>query len=162
MGRGSIKENKSFYQQLRERAGLSAEKASELLFISDSQLRRYEDGKINVEIIPKMAEVYHAPEIYNYYCSTECPFGKKYISRVTIGDLSQVVIGLLDSLNCAEKRKNELISIVADGRISEDELQSFIKIQEDFDRISDMVDALRMWTETATLPGATDSGNGKD
>lgn len=74
MGRKSTRENKTIYQKLREENDLTREKAAELLeFISEDRLERIENEKSEPapEDVIRMAEVYKAPELCNYYCSHE-------------------------------------------------------------------------------------------
>ena len=54
---------------------------------------------------------------------------------------------MLASINAASKQKDRLIEITADGKISGDEIDDFIYIQEELERISITVETLQLWTE---------------
>ena len=74
MGKKSTRENKSRLQLSREEAGLTREKASELMeYISEDRIDKIERGVLEArpEEIVTMAECYKDPELCNYYCSHE-------------------------------------------------------------------------------------------
>ena len=159
MPRSSVKENKTVYQFRREELGLSREKASDLLeVIPPERIERIENGKYTAhpdEVI-RMAEKYQAPELCNYYCSNECEIGRQYVPEIKIKDLAQIVLEMLASLNSIEKRRDRMIEITADGRIEKDEVEDFVRIQEDLERISVTVETLQFWAEQKIAAGEID------
>ncbi len=159
MARASTKENKTVYQIRREELGLSREKASELLeSLPPERIERIESGKFTAhpdEVIV-MADKYQAPHLCNYYCANECAIGKQYVPEVKIKDLSQIVLEMLASLNSVKKRQERLIEITADGLIEEHEVEDFIQIQEDLEKISITVETLQLWTEQKLASGEID------
>ena len=159
MPRSSIKGNKTVYQLRREELGLSREKASELLeVIPPERIERIENGKYTAhpdEVIV-MAEKYQAPELCNYYCSNECEIGRQYVPEIKIKDLAQIVLEMLASLNSIEKRRDRMIEITADGSIQENEVEDFVRIQEDLERISVTVETLQLWAEQKIAAGEID------
>ena len=159
MARSSTKDNKTIYQLKREELGLSREKASELLeVIPPERIERIESGKFTAhpdEIII-MAEKYQDPQLCNYYCSNECEIGKQYVPEVKIKDLSQIVLEMLASLNTVKKHQERLIEITADGLIEEDEIEDFINIQEELEKISITVESLQLWSEKTLASGKID------
>ena len=76
--------------------------------------------------------------------------------EVKIKDLSQIVLEMLASLNAMNKRKDRLIEITADGKISDDELEDFLYIQEELERISITVETLQLWAEKMLATGVID------
>lgn len=159
MPRLSTKENKTVYQLRREGLGLSREKAGELLgSITPERIERIESGKYTAhpdEVI-LMAEKYQAPELCNYYCSNECEIGRQYVPQIKIKDLAQIVLEMLASLNSIEKRRERLIEITADGKIEGNEVEDFIRIQEELERISVTVETLQLWAEQKVASGEID------
>lgn len=150
MGRGSIKENKNRYHLAREELGLTRDEAAEQLeVISADRIEKIENERIEPQPydVLVMAQKYKKPSLCNYYCSHECPIGKQYVPEVQIKDLSVIVLEMLASLNAASKQKDRLIEIAADGKISGDEIDDFIYIQEELERISITVETLQLWTE---------------
>ena len=159
MPRTTTKASKSAYQICREELGLSREKASELLeTIPPERIERIETGKFTAhpdEVIV-MAEKYHAPQLCNYYCSNECEIGKQYVPEVKVKDLANIVLAMLSSLNSAKKRQERLIEITSDGRIAADEVEDFVLIQEELEKISITVEALQLWAEKKLASGDID------
>lgn len=159
MPRISTKQNKSIYQMCREELGLSREKASELLDgINPERIERIENGKFTAypDEVLVMAEKYNAPQLCNYYCANECQIGKQYVPEVKIKDLTQIVLEMLASLNTVKKRQERLIEITADGIIESDEVEDFIQIQKDLEKISITVESLQLWAEQKIAAGEID------
>lgn len=158
MGRISTKENKTVYQLARDNLELSREKASELTGIEPYRIERIENEKMEPDPwdVVSMANAYGQPELCNHYCANECPIGRKYVPEIKIKDLSQVILEMLASLNSMQKRQERLIEITADGVIANDELEDFIHIQEELERISVTVVTLQLWTERMIATGKID------
>ncbi|MBQ9975112.1 MAG: helix-turn-helix domain-containing protein [Clostridia bacterium] len=159
MGKISSKENKNVYQKKREELGLSREAASELLeTLTPERIERIESEKItpHPSDVLDMSRGYKAPHLCNYYCANECPIGQEYIPEVKVKDLSQIVLEMLASLNSMAKKKERLIEITADGVIDSEELNDFIYIQEELERISITVETLQLWVEKMLADGKID------
>jgi len=160
MGKRSTKENKTKYHLVREELGLSREQASELLeTIPPERIERIENEKVSPypEEILVMAEKYKRPSLCNYYCSQHCPIGQQYVPEVEIKELSSIVLEMLASLNAVDKKKDRLIEIAADGKIDNDEIDDFIFIQEELERISITVETLQLWSEKMLANGVIDA-----
>lgn len=159
MGRASVKENKNIYHLTREELGLSREAASELLeFITPERIEKIDNEKSlpHPDEVLVMAEKYKAPKLCNYYCANQCPIGQQYVPEIKIKDLSQIVLEMLASLNSVSKKKDRLIEITADGMIENDEIEDFIYIQEELERISITVETLQLWSEQMLAKGVID------
>ena len=159
MGRVSTKENKTRYQLAREELGLSREKTSDLLeVIPPERIEKIENERSypHPDEVLVMAQGYKKPSLCNYYCSHECPIGKEYVPEVQIKELSAIVIEMLASLNSVNKTKERLIEIAADGVISDDEIEDFIHIQNELERISITVETLQLWAEKMLANGIID------
>lgn len=159
MARASTKEDKTVYQIRREELGLSRDKASDLLgTIPPERIERIESRKSTAhpDEVVTMAEKYQAPHLCNYYCSHECEIGRQYVPEIKIKDLSQIVLEMLASLNSIKKRQERLVEITADGRIEVDEIEDFIQIQDDLEKISITVESLQLWSEQKIRSGEID------
>ena len=159
MARTSVKQDKHFYQIIREELNLSREKASELLeTISEDKLEKMENGKCtpHPEDILIMADKYNEPNICNYYCSTQCPIGELYVPQIKIKELPTIILEMIASLNAMNNQKERLIEIAADGEIDAKELEDFIDIQEQLERISITVETLQLWSERMIATGKID------
>lgn len=150
MGRASTKENKNIYQTTRESLDLSREKASELLeTIPPERIEKIENEKSmpHPDEVLTMSKKYKKPSLCNHYCSNQCPIGKEYVPEVEIKELSSIVLEMLASLNSVNNKKERLIEITADGKIDNNEIDDFIYIQEELERISITVETLQLWAE---------------
>ena len=134
--------------------------AGELLeCVSADRIEKIENERSlpNPDEVLIMAEKYKQPSLCNYYCSHECPIGQQYVPEIKIKDLSQIVLEMLASLNSMNKKKERLIEITADGQIDSDELEDFIYIQEELERISITVETLQLWCERMLATGVIDA-----
>ena len=159
MGRMSTKENKNHFQLCREDMGLSREKASELLgWISPERIEKIENEKSlpHPDEVLAMSEAYKVPRLCNYYCANLCPIGQEYVPEVKVKELSQIVLEMLSSLNSVRKKQERLIEITADGEITNDEVEDFVKIQKELERISLTVETLQLWSERMLATGVID------
>ena len=160
MARSSTKENKNIYHQTRESLHLTREAAGDLLeSITPERIEKIENERSlpHPDEVLLMAEKYRQPNLCNYYCANQCPIGQQYVPEVKIKDLSQIVLEMLASLNSMNKEKDRLIEITVDGKISGDELEDFIYIQEELERISIAVETLQLWSEQMLATGVIDA-----
>ena len=159
MGRASIKENKTPFQISREALGHSREAASELLgWISPERIEKIENEKAlpHPDEVLAMSAAYKNPRLCNHYCSNICPIGQEYVPEIKASDLSQIVLEMLASLNAMRKNQERLIEITADGQIRGDEIEDFVHIQNELEKISVTVEALQLWAERMLATGAID------
>ena len=159
MARVSTKENKNVYQLTREGLKLSREAASELLeSIPPERIEKIENERSlpHPDEVLVMSDKYKQPSLCNYYCANQCPIGQEYVPEIKVKDLSQIVLEMLASLNSMGKQKERLIEITADGKISGNELEDFVFIQEELERISITVETLQLWLERMLATGVID------
>ena len=159
MGRKSGQINKTIYLQSREDAGLTRYEASEKLgFISESRLEKIENEKTTIqpEDVLAMATAYHRPDLCNYYCVHECAIGKDHVPEVKMKNLSQIVLGMLATLNSLDKEKERLIEITADEIIGDEELTDFVRIQDQLEKIQLTVETLKLWINKTIASGEID------
>ena len=156
MPRKSTMEDKTPYQIRREELDLSREQASELLeVIPPERIVRIESKQYiaHPDEVMIMAEKYQAPHLCNYYCANECEIGQRYVPEIKIRHLSQIVLEMMASLGSVKKRQERLVEITADGVVDEDEIEDFINIQDELERISVTVEALQLWAERKIASG---------
>ena len=159
MARVSTKQNKNIYHTTRESLQLTREEASELLeTLTPERIEKIENERTlpHPDEVLLMVEKYKQPGLCNYYCANQCPIGQQYVPEVKIKDLSQIVLEMLASLNSMQKKKERLIEITVDGEVSKDELEDFIYIQEELERISIAVETLQLWSERMLATGVID------
>lgn len=160
MGRVSKKANKTPYQLAREEMGLSRERAGELLHAMTSErIEKVESERSlpHPDEVLLMARKYKKPSLCNFYCSNTCPIGQQYVPEIAPKELSAIVLEMLASLNSVERQKERLIEIVADGEIGTPELDDFLAIQRELERISITVETLQFWVERMLAEGKIDA-----
>ena len=159
MGRKSIKEDKNYYFRLREEAGFTRAEASEVMNISEARIEKIENDRVTVvpEDIVEMSKGYKKPALCNYYCTHECRIGKDNLNIIEESSIAEISIGILDTLNTLEEKKARLVSIVADGKITDDEKNEFISIGKDLKRINKIIESFLLWMENAEIEGNLDS-----
>ena len=151
---------KTVQNRLDRVLGLTREKASELLeTIAPERIEKIENERTvpRPDEVLTMAEKYKRPALCNYYCSRQCPIGREYVPQVSVRELSAIVLEMLASLNAMDKKKERLIEITADGQISSDEIDDFIRIRQELERISVTVETLQLWTERMLANGQIDA-----
>ena len=159
MAKISTKENKNPYFLKREELKLTREEASELIqALPADRIEKIENERCNPQPdeILIMAEKYNSPELCNYYCSNQCPIGKKYVPEIKIDSLSKIVLNMLVSLNNAKELQNRFMEITADEVIANEELEDFIFIQEELEKVSITVEAMQLWVEHMLSDGKID------
>lgn len=159
MPKKSNKEDKNPYFLKREELQLTRDQASELLeSITADKIEKIENKRMkpHPDEVLEMAKKYKAPELCNYFCSNQCPIGQLYVPEVTIGELSQIIIRMVASLNDVQDNQKKLISIAADGCIDDSEIEDFLKIQDKLEKISATVQALQLWSEKMINTGVID------
>ena len=159
MARKSTKENKNIYQVTRENLDLTREEASDLLVtMAPERIEKIENERTlpHPDEVLLMSDKYKQPTLCNYYCANQCPIGRQYVPEIKIKDLSQIILETLASLNTMQKKKDRLIEITVDGKISQDELPDFVHIQRELEKISIAVETLQLWCERMLDTGAID------
>lgn len=157
MPKVSTKENKNVYFQRREELRLTRDQASELLeSIPPERIEKIENERVDPhpEEILIMADKYKSPELCNYYCANQCPIGQQYVPEVKIRDLSQIVLKMIDSLNEVQDNQKRLVNITSDGVIDDDEIEDFVSIQDQLEKISITIEALQLWSEQMIANGS--------
>ena len=144
----------TIYKETRKKHDLTRDDVCDKASLMDNplqpeRLERIENGKfpITPDEVMLLAEIYGEPTLCNHYCSKECPIGEKYVPEVKVKDLAQIVLEMLSSLNSMKKRQERLIEITADDMIDDGEIQDFVFIQKELERISITVETLQLWVE---------------
>ena len=156
MGRASVKENKTIYQRAREACGMTRAEASEKMqFVTDSRIEKIENEKTTAapDEVMAMAKAYGKPELCNHYCTHECAIGEEWVPPIREKPIEAIVLEMLDTLNNLEKGRNRLIEITSDGVIHDDQIEDFVHIRAQLERMRSVVDSLRLWFDAAVAQG---------
>lgn len=127
----------------------SKDYAAEQLHISAGQLQDYELGItkcIPPDNILRMADIYNAPEIKNFYCREMCPLGHD-VPKMELDDLDRITVQAMASFRKIMQTKETLLDIAADGIISEGERPELEKVLRNLDEVCAITQNLKGWVE---------------
>lgn len=106
----------------------------------------------NPDDVVSMARAYHAPELCNYYCATECPIGQmKGEEELLYDDLGKISASLMSALHFLDSANDDIHRILADSKVSPEEKLRFAKIMDVLDRIVFGASSLKLWAEKNEL-----------
>ncbi|MBQ3005853.1 MAG: helix-turn-helix domain-containing protein [Clostridia bacterium] len=146
----------SYYEDLRNAKGWSRREVCDQVYkllgfyaINESKLRRIEEGEgqVKADDVLILSKVYGEPALKNYYCTNECKIGKESVPEIKIKDLTQIVLEMLSSLNTLEQRQARFIEITADGEIQDSEIEDFIKLQHELEKMEVTIETMQYWIE---------------
>lgn len=127
----------------------SKDGAAELLGISVSTLSDYELGITKVvppDMVLKMADLYNAPELRNYYCRELCPLGGD-MPVLELEDLDRISIKAFAVFRKLNEAKDLLLDITEDGVIDESEKPQLEKILGTLDELEHVAQSLKVWVK---------------
>ena len=100
------------------------------------------------EDIVTMAKVYNAPELCNYYCSNHCPIGQsKGEEPLIYDDLGKISASLMSALHFLDAANDEIHSILADSKVTENEKDEFEQIIKTLNDIVYSANSLELWAK---------------
>lgn len=138
-------EYRNIYQIARESAGLTQEKASELMDISVDSLRAYE-GSRRVPpdpVVIKMIEIYNTQYLAYQHLKTSAEVGQKYLPDIVIEDLSTSVLKVQAEVKDFIDCEDLLVKICSDGKVSDNEIRDFKKICKELDDVIEAIYAFK-------------------
>lgn len=142
----------------------SKEGAAELLGVSVSTLSDYELGLTKIippDMVVKMANLYNAPELENYYCTEMCPLGYE-MPKADVENLDRISIKALASFRKINQTKELLLNITEDGVISEDEKGDLATILSTLEELESVAQNLKIWVRKNMQEDAYDKSAGSD
>lgn len=90
-----------------------------------------------VDTAVMLADLYHAPELKNYYCLHECPIGRSRPLSDDPIEIDRAAVKLTKILRkeTVQWVKHALQDIAADGEISDDELDEFDSVMDELKEV---------------------------
>ena len=73
--------------------------------------------------------------------------------EVSVKDLRQIVLEMMVSLNSMQGKQNRLMEISIDNTVDDNQMEDFIEIQEELEKISVLVETLQFWSEEMLAEG---------
>lgn len=143
------REHRNIYKIGREDAGLTQERASELIDISVESLRAYENNnRIPPDpVVIRMIEIYDARYLAYQHLKTSAEVGRKYMPDIELKDLPMAILNLQKAVADYLKVGDEVIDIAYDGVIDDEERPRWETILQMLDRISEAILALKFAKE---------------
>lgn len=138
-------ENRNIYQTARESAGITQEKAAELIDVSVESVRAYESGRRYPPdaVVIRMIEIYGTQFLAYQHLRNSVELGKKCLPEIEFKDLPTAILRLLKEVQDFVALRNEVIDITCDGIISEDEMPRWKQILKELDQVSAAILALK-------------------
>ena len=127
------------YKSSRETAGITQEKAAEMLGISVESIRAYEgDKRVAPDpVVLNMMDIYRAPHLAAQHLRYASEVARQIMPEIQAKDLPEAVLGILASTQRFLAKRDLLVEITSDGRIDETEMPEWQEILKS-------IDALRM------------------
>lgn len=137
----------NIYKSARQTAGLTQERWAEVLGLSPDAIRQYETGRITPsdEVALRMAEVAGQHIICYWHLLQKSRVAAQLFPEVERMPLSMAVIHLLLQLKEFEEKQHldELLKIAQDGRVDQDEAQTYAQILRSLDGVVQAALAVR-------------------
>ncbi|ORX23371.1 transcriptional regulator [Thermoanaerobacterium sp. PSU-2] len=128
----------NIYKTARKNAGITQEKAAELLYISSRTLSEYENGRLipSDDIVYQMVELYKAPWLAYQHLRCSSEIGKKFLPDITLTDLARSILKLQKEIKDVENINNDLIEIGCDGIIDDTEKDKWALATKEIDEMA--------------------------
>ena len=141
------REWESIYARYRKAAGMTQEKAAELLGVAVRSLAAWErdECKPSDARVLSMVDVYCAPTLAIEHLRATTAIARNILPPVDAVPLPQAVCHLVSSLRRLEQihAEDDLLQIAADGRIGEMEAPDFERLMEELEPLIAAVLELR-------------------
>ena len=127
----------------------SKEGAAEMLGVSASTLSDYELGltkNVPPDMVIKMADLYDAPELQNYYCTEMCPLGCD-MPKTEIENLDRLTVQMLSSFRKMQENSEILLDITEDGQIDESEKKLMEEVLDNLTEVTRITENLKLWVK---------------
>ena len=155
MGRDATETTGNVWRDARIRAAKwndelnSQEGVADLVGCGRDAIRRVENGLnkvMPVDMAILLADLYHAPELKNYYCLNECPIGRTRALSDDAIEVDRATVKLTKILRkeTVQAIKHTLQDIAVDGEISDDEMDSFCEVVEGLKEVSKIISELEI------------------
>ena len=69
---------------------------------------------------------------------------------------SDLVLEMLASLNTLRRQQERLVEIARNGTVEDEEVEDFVGIQQELEKISITVETMQLWTEQMVAEGKID------
>lgn len=136
--------SRNIYQTARECKGLTQEKSAELLNISVESLRSYEGDKRFPpnDVVEIMCDIYGTQFLAYQHLKKTAKGLAKVLPQAEKKELPVAVLNLIKELTEAVSLRDKLIEISIDGKITDDEIETFNRILKEFGELKNAIATL--------------------
>jgi len=121
--------------------GINREKLGEIE--QDDPKKKRSDPDVND--VMNMVKLYDAPELYDYYCTNQCPLKQgKNLMHTNLGEISS---SLMSAIHFLTKANDDIHKILGDSKVTELERGDFNKILKTLNDIAYSAESLKLWAE---------------
>lgn len=136
---------RNIYQAARMAAGITQERAAELIGCSVRSIAAYEQGERIPfdDVVVRMTEYYNAPFLGVQHLRQNTELARNILPEVAPTSLPQAILHLQKEVNDFLKLRDEMIDITEDGIIDEAEKPRWDAIQQALDDVCSAILALK-------------------
>lgn len=126
-----LKDYINIYQASRNSAGMTQERAAELLGVSVESIRDYEGGKRFPpnQIVARMIELYSSPYLAIQHINNSAKELAEFLPQLRENSLQGATLCLLNDLEEVNALRSRIINITCDGKVDESEQEEFHAIK---------------------------------
>lgn len=135
----------NIYQIARTSAGITQERAAELLCVSVESLRAYETGRTvpGNDIVCQMVIVYAAQHLAYQHLMHSSEVARRCLPEVDIKELPEAMLRLQKEVTDFIRCRDEMVEITCDGVITAEERPRYDQILKELDDIVAAIMALK-------------------
>lgn len=125
----------------------SRESAADLMGIDRGRLFRIENGVVNPypEEVVLMADLYGAPELYNYYCTKICPLGIDVPAINPKADIYEITVNAMVGFRKAGEVQNILLDVCNSKNLSNSDMKKLDSAIAILKEIGKVYEELSVW-----------------
>lgn len=135
----------NIYKAARMAAGITQERAAELIGCSVRTIAAYEQGERIPfdDVVVRMVDIYTAPYLGNQHLRQNSEIARQILPEVRPTNLPQAILHLQKTVNEFLKLRDEMIDITEDGVIDEAERPRWKVIEKELDEVCQAILAIK-------------------
>jgi transcriptional regulator with XRE-family HTH domain len=124
---------KNIYKSARLFAGLTIERASEMIGVAPRTLAGYEKGEYipPADIVTKMCEVYRTDWLAYQHLQSSNPLGQKYLPEIDFSNLPMMVLRFQKEMADANKVAGDMVEVTCDGKVEGQEKEVWSRVTKE-------------------------------
>lgn len=150
---------RNIYQLARESAGITQERAAELIGLSVESIRSYESEKRVPadDTVIKMVDIYNANYLAYQHLKYKTQVGNRVLPEVEEMPLSEAALRMIHELNDCMNYQASIVEIAMDGKVDESEREDWLEVRQRCKSLCRAIFALQFSKEGEDLDGESSS-----